>query len=118
LSPVSTILLIDKVSLYELNQEIRAEFMSAFDPGGLFYELGSTIPGHLCASDAVHRRTHDKRRMTLAEMLNEPPKAANVGTKKNRKGHKKTWAAYKLNLVVAYGQIPRRKEEYAPYSDR
>jgi hypothetical protein len=44
--------------------------------------------------------------MTLEEMLDELPKACNVGTKKNSKGYKESWIGYKLHLDVADGQIP------------
>ena len=44
--------------------------------------------------------------MTLEEMLDELPKACNVGTKKNSKGYKETWVGYKLHIDAADGQIP------------
>jgi hypothetical protein len=44
--------------------------------------------------------------MTLEEMLDEPPKACNVGSKKNSKGYKETWVGYKLHIDAAGGQIP------------
>jgi hypothetical protein len=44
--------------------------------------------------------------MTLQEMLDDLPRACNVGSKKNSKGHKETWVGYKLHLDVADGQIP------------
>jgi predicted Ser/Thr protein kinase len=51
-------------------------------------------------------RIERQANMTLAEMLDELPKACNVGTKKNSKGYKKTWVGYKLHIDAADGQIP------------
>jgi hypothetical protein len=44
--------------------------------------------------------------MGLEDMLNELPKACDVGTKKNSKGYKVSWTGYKLHLDVADGGIP------------
>jgi hypothetical protein len=44
--------------------------------------------------------------MGLVEMLNELPKACDVGTKKNSKGYKVSWTGYQLHLDVADGGIP------------
>jgi hypothetical protein len=44
--------------------------------------------------------------MSLIEMLDDLPKACDVGTKKNSKGHKISWIGYKLHLDVADGGIP------------
>jgi hypothetical protein len=44
--------------------------------------------------------------MGLADMLQELPKACDVGTKKNSKGYKVSWIGYKLHLDVADGGIP------------
>ncbi len=41
-------------------------------------------------------RIERQRRMTLEEMLDELPRACNVGTKKNSKGYKESWIGYKL----------------------
>ena len=51
-------------------------------------------------------RLERQAKMKLAEMLDELPKAANVGTKKNSKGYKETWIGYKLHIDAADGQIP------------
>jgi hypothetical protein len=51
-------------------------------------------------------RLERQAKMTLAEMLDELPKAANVGTKKNSKGYKESWVGYKLHIDAADGQIP------------
>ena len=51
-------------------------------------------------------RLQRQTKMTLAEMLDELPKAANVGTKKNSKGYKESWVGYKLHIDAADGQIP------------
>jgi hypothetical protein len=50
-------------------------------------------------------RLERQTKMKLAEMLDELPKAANVGTKKNSKGYKETWVGYKLHIDAADGQI-------------
>jgi hypothetical protein len=44
--------------------------------------------------------------MSLAGMLNDLPKACDVGTKKNSKGYKVSWTGYKLHIDVADGGIP------------
>jgi hypothetical protein len=44
--------------------------------------------------------------MTLEQMLDDLPRAANVGSKNNSKGYRETWVGYKLHLDVADGQIP------------
>jgi hypothetical protein len=44
--------------------------------------------------------------MNLTEMLNDLPKACNVGTKKNSKGYKSSWTGYKLHIDAAGGSIP------------
>jgi hypothetical protein len=51
-------------------------------------------------------RLERQANMTLAEMLDELPKACNAGTKKNSKGYKETWIGYKLHIDAADGQIP------------
>ncbi len=42
----------------------------------------------------------------LPEMLAELPKACNVGTKRNSKGHTTSWIGYKLHIDAADGGIP------------
>lgn len=44
--------------------------------------------------------------MPLAEMLAELPKACDVGTKRNSKGHTSSWIGYKLHIDAADGGIP------------
>jgi hypothetical protein len=44
--------------------------------------------------------------MTLEQMLDDLPRACNVGSKNNSKGYKETWVGYELHLDVADGQIP------------
>lgn len=44
--------------------------------------------------------------LTLEQMLQELPRACDVGCKTNSKGHKAFWIGYKLHLDVADGQIP------------
>jgi hypothetical protein len=51
-------------------------------------------------------RLEQQAKMTLTEMLDELPKACNVGCKRNSKGHQETWIGYKLHIDAADGQIP------------
>jgi hypothetical protein len=44
--------------------------------------------------------------MSLTEMLDDLPKACNVGTKKNSKDYKSSWTGYKLHIDAADGGIP------------
>ena len=44
--------------------------------------------------------------MDLSDMLDDLPKACDVGTKKNSKGYKTSWAGYKLHIDSADGGIP------------
>ena len=44
--------------------------------------------------------------MSLTDILNDLPKACDVGTKKNSKGYKVSWAGYQLHIDVADGGIP------------
>jgi hypothetical protein len=44
--------------------------------------------------------------MTLTEMIDDLPKDCNVGTKKNSKSYKESWAGFKLHIDAADGQIP------------
>jgi len=44
--------------------------------------------------------------MSLKAMLDELPKACDVGTKKNSKGYKSSWIGYKLHIDAADGGIP------------
>lgn len=44
--------------------------------------------------------------MDLSAMLDDLPKACDVGTKKNSKGYKTSWTGYKLHIDSADGGIP------------
>lgn len=44
--------------------------------------------------------------MPLSEMLAELPKACDVGTKRNSKGHTSSWIGYKLHIDAADGGVP------------
>ena len=44
--------------------------------------------------------------MALPKMLQDLPKACDVGTKKNSKGYKTSWTGYKLHIDSADGGIP------------
>lgn len=44
--------------------------------------------------------------MSLPDMLQDLPKACDVGTKKNSKGYKTSWIGYKLHIDSADGGIP------------
>jgi len=52
------------------------------------------------------KRVEKQLSMALPEMLEELPKACDVGTKRNSKGHQTSWIGYKFHLDVADGQIP------------
>lgn len=43
---------------------------------------------------------------SLAQMLAELPTGCDIGSKRNSKGYKHSWAGYKLHIDVADGQIP------------
>lgn len=45
-------------------------------------------------------------KLTLEQMLQELPRACDVGCKTNSKGHKEWWVGYKLHVDVADGPIP------------
>jgi len=51
-------------------------------------------------------RIERQQSMDVEEMLNELPKACDVGTKINSKGYKKSWSGYKLHIDAADGHIP------------
>ena len=44
--------------------------------------------------------------MSLPDMLEDLPKACDVGTKKNSKGYKSSWTGYKFHIDAADGGIP------------
>jgi len=44
--------------------------------------------------------------MPLPDMLDDLPKACDVGTKKNSKGFKTSWIGYKLHIDSADGGTP------------
>lgn len=45
-------------------------------------------------------------KQTLKAMLSELPKACDIGTKRNSKGHQESWKGYKLHIDTADGAIP------------
>jgi len=51
-------------------------------------------------------RLERQQSMGAKEMLEELPKACDVGTKRNSKGYKKSWIGYKLHIDAADGHIP------------
>ena len=51
-------------------------------------------------------RLERQQSMEAKEMLEELPKACDVGTKRNSKGYKKSWVGYKLHIDAADGHIP------------
>jgi len=51
-------------------------------------------------------RLERQQSMKGREMLEELPKACDVGTKMNSKGYKKSWVGYKLHIDAADGHIP------------
>ena len=54
----------------------------------------------------VPRRLERQLRMTLSEMLDDLPRAADVGVKQGAKGHRESWRGYKLHIDAADGGIP------------
>ncbi len=52
------------------------------------------------------RRVERQLKMTLPQMLGDLPKACDVGTKRNSKGHTTSWIGYKLHIDAADGGIP------------
>jgi len=51
-------------------------------------------------------RIERQQSMGLDAMLEDLPKACDVGTKMNSKGYKKSWIGYKLHIDAADGHIP------------
>jgi|AntAceMinimDraft_17_1070374.scaffolds.fasta_scaffold56216_1 hypothetical protein len=51
-------------------------------------------------------RIERQQSMDVEKMLEELPKACDVGSKVNSKGYKKSWAGYKLHIDAADGHIP------------
>lgn len=51
-------------------------------------------------------RLERQQSMGLDAMLEDLPKACDVGTKMNSKGYKKSWIGYKLHIDAADGHIP------------
>ncbi|MHB9038507.1 MAG: transposase [Armatimonadota bacterium] len=52
------------------------------------------------------KRLEKQREWSLQECLADLPRACDVGTKKDSKGHKMSWPGYKFNVDVADGGIP------------
>ena len=52
------------------------------------------------------RRLEEQPGRSLKKNLKELPKDCDVGTKRNSKGYKESWAGYKLHLDVVDGDIP------------
>ena len=51
------------------------------------------------------RRLERQLRMTLSEMLDDLPRASDVGVKQGAKGHRESWSGYKLHIDAADGGI-------------
>ena len=54
----------------------------------------------------VPRRLERQLHMTLAEMLDDLPRAPDVGVKQGAKGYQESWSGYKLHIDAADGGIP------------
>ena len=52
------------------------------------------------------RRLERQLRMTLPEMLDDLPRAPDVGVKRGAKGYQAFWSGYKLHIDAADGGIP------------
>jgi len=57
-------------------------------------------------SKAMTRLEKQASGISLATMLDDLPKACDVGTKRNSKGHQSSWIGYKLHIDAADGGIP------------
>ena len=55
---------------------------------------------------SVPNRLERQTSMSLPHMLDDLPKACDVGSKKNSKGYKQSWVGYKLHIDAADGAIP------------
>lgn len=51
-------------------------------------------------------RLEQQLTMSISDMLGELPKACDIGTKRNSKGHQESWKGYKLHIDTADGTIP------------
>ena len=52
------------------------------------------------------RRLERQPDMSLPEMIEDLPRACDVGAKRNAKGHQESWVGYKLHIDAADGGIP------------
>lgn len=52
------------------------------------------------------RRLERQGSMTLEELLADPPTACGAGVKRNAKGHREGWQAYKLHIDAIDGGLP------------
>ena len=59
-------------------------------------------------SDDWPSRLERQLTMTLPQMLADLPRACDVGTRRNEKGHTTSWIGYKLHVDTADGGIPIR----------
>ena len=53
-----------------------------------------------------HRRLQRQPQMTLPQMLEDLPRACDVGVKRNAKGYQESWVGYKLHIDAADGAVP------------
>ena len=53
-----------------------------------------------------HRRLQRQPEMTLPQMLEDLPRACDVGVKRNAKGYQESWVGYKLHIDAADGAVP------------
>ena len=79
--------------------------------------IARTMDGHLVEhvsrdATAIEARAKEPSRlerqltMSLPQMLADLPRACDVGTKRNAKGHTTSWIGYKLHVDTADGGIP------------
>lgn len=57
-------------------------------------------------ADKVPTRIERQQTQSLAKMLSDLPRACDIGTKLDSKGHKTSWQGYKLHVDTADGDIP------------
>jgi Transposase DDE domain/Transposase domain (DUF772) len=70
------------------------------------HKRGRPRKGEVRAPKEPRRIEKQAAGMSLKDMLADLPKACDVGTKLNAKGHKTSWIGYKLHIDTADGDIP------------
>ena len=87
-------------------QEDRAALARAFIAKAVFAITTTRALVERLAIDPPLRRLERQLRMTLPEMLDDLPRAPDVGVKRGAKGYQASWSGYKLHIDAADGGIP------------